>query len=194
MKAEFKSSEWRDFTQRYHNTYGWFEREGKPSLLVNVAEVNEERMVFIDKQGMKYTALADKGNIFSFIPVIRGMYKCKGEVTYILRTAARQYKRGICQDNTSIVSLYQGSQFLDFKIIEDMLNTNVQEDIAKFKGGLRDNVLLSNQFSIVGGQVYLYNDVIGKIAKEHVELTSPLFMQEITDIFRANNIDMEVVS
>lgn len=200
MKAEFKSNGWEDFRQRYSGTYGWFEREDKPPILVRVGHVDVESMVFEDDKGIKYTAHSDKGNVFSFIPVIRGMYKCQGEITYVQRIPARMYKRGVCEDNTSMMSIYTGSMPVTFASILDMVNTSIEYELHKLKGMLTskqdvDNILLSRQFSIKRNDVYLYDNLIGSITSPNtIMLNSPLFTQEITDIFNANKIDMDVQS
>jgi hypothetical protein len=195
MKEEFKAAGWRDFAQRYENTFGWFITELGERKLVQLTDVTDAVLRFVSKEGMTYFAHADKGNVFEFIPVTKGVYQYGEDVVYVCRKPARQWKRGLCHDNTLIQNLsYGGFIEVDFPIIESIYKDNDNVVLEKFREDMSPfNVALDNIFSINGNRLMLYGNNIGMFNREREEviLTSPIFKQEVKDLFRS--LSMEVV-
>lgn len=194
MKEEFKQDGWKDFAQRYGGTFGWFLTEKNERLLVQLLTVDEEKLCFTAKYGMKYFAHPDKGNVFEFIPVTKGVYQVGEYVMYVCRKPARQWKRGLCYDNTFIYNMAMGDTLhVDFANIEAIYGGNTGVVLEKFKKDMSPMyVALDNIFSIVGNNFMLYNNCIGTFsrAKSSVILSNPMFKQEVQDLFRS--LSMEV--
>lgn len=184
MKEEFKSDFWNDFKQRYQGTYGWFEKANQSKLLVYLRSVEEDRLSFQDKDGFKFTANADQGNTFTFLPVVRGCFNYGPDgVVVTRRNPARMWKRGMCDENTSIFSLdTQRSVGVNFTTLEEIFGDKPNTALARFKQTYTGNVAIDPVFSVVGDGLYLYENRIGDYANREFTLTSDLFQQEINDL------------
>lgn len=195
MKEVFTSSGYSDFKQRYANTYGWYEKEDKSQILVNVASVDADRVVFRDDKGIDYFAYADFGNVFTFLPVQRGLYWYEGSIIYMSRLPARQYKRGICDNNTSIFDMHkQYAVAVDYHLLKTIFGKQENPSLEKFKTTYTGDVLFNKTFAIIGEKVFLYNIVIGtyNTSKKEITLENSLFQQELQDVMRINQLDIIV--
>jgi predicted CopG family antitoxin len=190
---EFKGETWRDFQARYQGTYGWYQKASGQKLLVTLVEVDEHACKFVDADGGIFTALSDKGNNFQFIPVKRGIYRTHHGLVYCRRIPAKQYKRGIASGNTYIAALGGRQIKLDFKIIEEMFGEHDQQEVEKFKSGERQNVVFNNAFAIAMDRVWLYDNIIGVQGVRRLSLTHQLFKQEMEDIVRVHQLNLEIV-
>lgn len=199
MKVEYNSDGYRDFSQRYSDTYGWLEREGKESILVKLLSVDHDSLKFMDKRGMEFFARPDMGNYFSFIPVVKGSYLYKGDVVVVQRRPARQWKRGICEDNTSItipgpIGGFRNVLDISFDVLEELFYPKPNFSVPIFRETRKgDAVLFNHQFSIYKNLIYVYDQCIGNYESGKFVLNDGTFMQEVQDIINLNKLDMEVV-
>lgn len=195
MKVEFTSEGYRDFSQRYSGTFGWLERKDKNPVLVQLQNVNSDELTFIDANRIEYFARSDRDNWFSFIPVKKGSYLYKDGIVVVQRRPARQWKRGICEDNTTITTLGDKQPLsVTFDILSNIFSPQYNYTVEKFrsfKGG--DLVLFNNQFSIYNNVMYLYDIPIGQYKEGKLVLESDVFQQEVKDVFMLNRVDVEVV-
>ena len=163
MKEEFKQSGWNDFKQRYQGTYGWYEKENGTRMLSFLAAVHETELVFLDEMGCKFKANPDKGNVFTFLPIERGCYNY-GETDVIIsrRVPQRMWKRGICQDNTYILSLARREAVaVDFPVLREMFIEKPNERLEEFKHSLEGNLVFNKMFALVNYNLYLYENIPG---------------------------------
>jgi len=185
MKEEFKSEFAKDFAQRYQGVFGWFEKPDKTQLLVQLTRVGEDELTFVDIKGHKFSAYADQGNCFSFLPVERGVYNTPDGVLAIRRHPARQYKRGICPDNTMFQNLSSGAAVsVSFKTVDSVYSTDQAVAVEQFKKKLIGDVAFNKIFALANNQLYVYNLVIGSYDPKEKEfvLHAKIFKQEIEDL------------
>ena len=194
MKEEFNSAYWSDFRQRYQGTYGWWETDKKERLLVYLREVGEERVIFQNKDGFKFTAIADQGNSFTFLPVVRGCFNYLDDgVVVTRRRPARMWKRGVCEENTDIISLATGKTLgVNFQTLEGIFGDKTNTALARFKQTLTGNAAIDNVFSVVGNKLFLYENQIGSYANREFTLTSDLFQQEVNDLVNRHHLPIIV--
>lgn len=194
MKEEFKSDHWKDFSQRYQGTYGWYEREDKGKLLVYLAKVDEDNLTFQDESGFKYYARPDKDNYFTFIPVERGCYNFEtNEVVVVRRHPARQWKRGLCSENTIIQRLSDNQNLgVGFKVLDSIFTPKPNTALERFKAHRDCNVAFDRTLAHVNGKLYIYNNVIGEYKTGGFHLSNALFKQEVEDVVKRNNLNIMV--
>lgn len=192
MKAEFLSDGWRDFHQRYRNTFGWFERKDGHPVLVKLTHIGEVSLEFTDESGFKYSAFADKGNFFTFLPVTKGCYLYDNKVVTVERIPARQWRRGICEDNTAISDILGNYYPIDFQVIKAIF-TGQNVSVEQYKEAKKLPVLLNNQFHIEEMGMYLYNRRIGDFGGDTIILNEPLFKQELEDLMKQHQLPIRVV-
>jgi len=196
MKDSLTSSNYRDFRQRYEGVFGFFSPEGKKPLLVCLLSVEETKVNFMDVLGVSYHVNVNSGIPFDFLPIERKVVNiANDDILYACRKPARQWQRGVCAANTSIVSLCVPNRRLGvmFNLVAAVWNTSVPYAIAiqEFLAGMRKNVALDNRFSIIGERVYLYNTPIGSYESATLKVIS-LFKQEISDTIVRNNLKFKV--
>jgi hypothetical protein len=115
---------------------------------------------------------------------------------YLERRPARQWKRGICGENTMLYSFsvkdYMGVSFERLGAIFDPKPPKHTEKMYKLMmEGQRAGVALNHQFGLWNGEVYIYNRVIGKHTKDTVTVDE-MFVQELKDVIRDLNLDLKV--
>lgn len=195
MIEEFKSDGWRDFSQRYIGTFGWFEKQNGEKLLVKLMSCNDSSLVFSDEKKMEYYAMPDSGNKFHFLPTLRGAYQYGDTVLVVERIPNRQWKRGVCADNTRIYDLETGrSLALTFENLSAIYGPKDDKVLLQWCKSGKGNVCLNNVFSIVRDTVYVYTNIIGYYSriKQQVSLGSDMFKQELEDVFTRLKVDVLV--
>ncbi len=181
---EFTSGGHRDFRQRYLEVYGFFPVEDR-EILVNVTNVGENNMSFVDARGISYTAYADKGVVFRFIPVNKRLFYHDGQLCYASRRPARQYQRGITHANTEFRTVYGHGLEVDFATVKSYVNSRDKKNAGKC-------LILSDFLGITDNMLFLYNQNIGVVYGNKLELNTPLFKQEVMDAVKANGLSYEV--
>jgi len=183
---EFTSEGARDFRQRYLDVFGYFPT-GNSYVLVKVTEVFDTKTNFVDDRGLVYTAYADKGVMFKFIPIVKKLFFYKKKLCFAHRKPARQYQRGITYNNTIMQSVFGDYMPVEFDTIQAYSN-NQEQDTEKH------DVLLNDMLAFYAGSVYLYNLNIGVVMPQskRVLLTNPLFKQELMDSIRDRGLTYEV--
>ena len=175
--AEFTSAGSRDFRQRYLGVYGWY-TNGQKEVLVYVSHVDERYTRFTDSKGIVYTANADTGATFKFIPVTRKLFTYKGELYHIKRRPARQYQRGIAEGNTLIRNLtYNYEATLSFELLQ-----------AYLSGG----DVISPYLAVSRDSVFLYDQVIGLVLGTELILDNDMYLQEVTDAVKRSGLKYKV--
>lgn len=192
LKEEFKSDSSRDFQARYGGTFGWYEKTPDHRILVQLVEANGECLYFQDQHNISYQAEPDKGNVFCFIPVERKLHNVGDDVWLTTRVPARQWKRGMCGQNTRIYSLlYRKSLPVIFDTVLKILKNDSNQTV-NFRRDKVGIAALSPSFAVILNQVYLYDIVIGKFDEGLITLNNDLFIQEVKDVLSRNQFDLRV--
>ena len=197
MKDSLTSNNHHDFRARYQSTFGYYvDPDTGKRLPVFVANCNQYRVTFNDIDGRELHVKVDSGIEFEFIPVDRGFFQVDEEVYYLERVPARQWKRGICNENTRPYSLTDAlhsclANYLH--IISKMYPINCSTAWRSSKEGYP--VALSKHFAISAANVlYFYNKEIGTVdhTTDTIKLNNDMLLQEVTDLFRRNNLNVKV--
>jgi len=188
MREEFKSDTSKDFAQRYQGTYGWYEKEDGNKILVQLTSIKESVLTFKDINETTYTALADKGNNFHFIPVEKAVYNIEDGVVYVQRVPNRMWKRGLCDENTNFKLLTENGVGVhvinNFKLIESCFGKKSTDAVTKWLLDRKNPVAFDTIFSVVGKSLFVYDKIIGEVKGNVFVLSSNLFEQEISDLMR----------
>jgi len=195
MIEEYKYEGWKDFQQRYGGTFGWFEKENGEKLLVQVSHCDASTVVFKDASKMDYYAKVDSGNKFHFIPVVKSVYQHGDSVLVVKRIPAKQYKRGICKENTQIYNLTSSSHVnISFENLATIFGPKDDKLLIQWCKERTGNICLDGVFSIVKNIVYIYDTPIGvyKAEERLVKLDVDVFKQELSDVFTKLQVDILV--
>lgn len=195
MIEEFKNDGWKDFQQRYSGTFGWFEDSAGKKVLVQVGACDSTTLVFNGADKMPFYAKADAGNKFTFIPTTRGAYQYLDTVLVVNRIPARQYKRGICRENTQLYDLVRRVNLLPtFENLAVIFGPPDNTPVLQWCKERTGNICLDGVFSIVKECVYAYDKIIGVYSMKDklVKLDCDVFKQELTDTFTRLQVDVLV--
>lgn len=199
------SNNHRDFNARYSGTFGFLHTDQGSKILVRVGTVNQQKVHFTDIKGQDYFALLDKNVMFEFIPVNRGYYNTRSGTVLLMRVPARQWHRGICTSNTKcLVETYTGNlgningtdHF--FSVLHDVFVEPLQDTkfcFDRWKEGARHGVALSKFFYLdTKRNLQFLNSRVGIYDREtnKLILTNTLVEQEVKDVVRRLNLDIEV--
>ncbi|HET8685655.1 MAG TPA: hypothetical protein VFM18_03190, partial [Methanosarcina sp.] len=198
MHDSLTSNNWRDFQQRYQGTYGWLDNKGK-EIPVHIQNVSDRMVTFQGLDGSEFFSYADKDVKFRFAPlrrrlIIGGRTK---SLLYITRHPARQWSRGICDNNTKIYTCGPDGRAravsVNARNVEDvLLGENINEAVTDGQRILK----LGDTFAINGQYVWLYSTPIGTFADNTISLAprtgGDLFQQELRDIIRDFKYDIKV--
>ena len=197
MKATLSRFNAGDFRQRHADTFGFIQVNGKPKL-VYVNDVDSDSTTFSDIDGFRYTAKADGGFEFDFIPVERKWHNVPDGAILSVRHAARQWRRGICPNNTQLFEISRrgfnaiGVEFATVSKIYETAALTAKEIQDRYNSSVP--VALNHAFAVDGkNRVYLFDRVIGaRVKPNEVNLTMPIVTQELLDCFRDVGLDVVV--
>jgi hypothetical protein len=180
-----------DFKQRYLGVFGWFCNNTNKKL-VYISGVNSKQVTFTDAEGAQYFAHIDAGVEFEFAPVMRGWYNTPQGVFYMCRVPARQWKRGVCLDNT-FISHASNPEYGYVGEVWGKAAFNILDSQDNYISKDTQEVAYSKHFANIRGQLFLYTKPIGTVANNKVKLATPLFKQEFLDMCRRKELELEVL-
>jgi hypothetical protein len=195
----------RDFNARYNHTWGFLVQDNGLKKLVWVSKVTEERVSFNDSAGNKFFGLVDKGMMFEFIPITRGLFNVSygpsNGVILLQRVAARQWQRGISANNTRAYIL-AGGAFIQHpldtvipKIFEGgQTNAKLSADMVDHILAKGEGVALSRHFAVMQDKMFFFNIEVGTVKDKKITLTHPTLSQEINDMLRRNKYNLQVIN
>lgn len=194
----------RDFHARYHDTFCFLTaKDTNDRKLVHITDVTDDRVYFRqDEADMRFHANIDAGVMFDFIPVDHGWYNTAGAAPVLLeRVPARQWKRGISRQNTSVTVLssdqgiYRGplmSARPSFTVLNAIF---VNPQPYRFDPTQKYGSAFSKHFVLTpSGKVMFYRAEIGSFDGKRITLNDDLVIQEVRDALRRCNSNTEVVA
>ena len=193
MKDTFTTENARDFNARYVGSYGLYVDEARGTKIPVYLKTTEGATLYFENlDGVEFHTRANSGITFEFMQMTRKLYPAlDGHIYYVCRRPARQWTRGVSDNNTQAYRLCNHGPSpvsINHKLIKSLLSPD-----AKTADG---NILLSDQFAIVDNIVYLYNNVIGEYykSKSRIELLSNYseFKVELEDALRTTMKEVTV--
>lgn len=120
---EFTSTVWRDIEKYFRHTYVKFDEYG--DKLFYITEVSPEYVSGLDEEKTNFQLFLSDASPYTvnYILPHKAVFQYKDSVYSLQRIPARQYKRGLCEDNTQIVNVATGQkQELTFDILKAFVN------------------------------------------------------------------------
>ena len=200
MFEKFMTTNIGDFRQRYRGTFGFFHRDNEKTL-VCLENVDTERrtVVFRDIKGNDFTLIVNHDdNIgFSFIAPKAQWHNTQYGPLLVGRIPQKQYRRGICEANTSIVGA-SGTIFpVDFVRLNAIFvePTSFEETLQKLEAAA-----ISPQFmvNLHTKRIKCMSTNIGSCGRDgkgvfQVKLDdAELFRQEVLDAFKRANLEVNL--
>lgn len=183
-----------EMAQRYQGTFGFLKTEAGKKLLVNILNVDTRYVEVQDCKGNNYTLASDTGCELEFTQVPSQWFQPDPDhIAYVTRRAERQYKRGICQGNTTIYTPHPTGTILN------VIDTTPDRIEALFNPGVENKAfskvnklacgLWSKFFAWAVNTVYVKDLNVGTVDHEKKEITlaTSLFQQEMRDALTRSN-------
>jgi hypothetical protein len=203
MIDSLTSLNYKDFTQRYSGTIGFFLTD-KEKRVVSIDNVDSRRARFSDENKNEYHVDANGGGVFEFIQVQRGWFNALKDTYFLQRIPARQWQRGICRANTASYVL-KDTNFsptdLTVKLISKLFpsKVTVADAMVDYLAGERLGLALSKHFAINKAYLLMHDHTIGTVqlqkgtttasSKLIIQSLNPMFHQEITDVINRNRFN-----
>lgn len=187
-----------DFRQRYRNSYGYFTVPSDNRKVLVFIQSVDDTVTFIDENRSKYYGHPDEGLEFEFIPVRKKLFMYGEDLFLAQRQPARQWARGVNQQNTRItnVSKHRGEDLL-FGIVRAAFEApsyDVLTNVKLLEERVLTSITLSDMFGVVKDVLYLYDNPIGSFltGPKEITLEESLFKQEVMDLVERNNLGYRV--
>lgn len=200
MKDSYTDSNAADFKQRYQGTFCWYlNPEGNGRLLVRIDSVNSGEVRFTDIYSRSLAAARNSGVEFEFSPVERGWHTTTDGTLFLTeRIPARQWKRGICEDNTALFSFNKG--MLVGLPVRDYLfkfycNLDTKNEHKEARALANRGAVINRHFAISPGNVFMfYSKQEGTFNpdKKEIVLSNKMILPEVKDALRRENLNFSV--
>ena len=180
MREKFVGATYRDFAQRYQGTYGWLYTDKKHFVYVNKVDIDATYFEDINKRQLHLKSGSDYE--FEFLPVMRGyVYGEDDAIYYLNRVPARMWRRGICQDNTSITDISGWAMSINLKNLHNIFAVDHQP----YRYDKENPCALSKHFAIdKSNNVLFLGRKIGTRSANNQLDVDPMFYQELVDTNR----------
>jgi hypothetical protein len=183
-----------EMAARYQGTYGFLKNGAGKKILVNIINVDARFTTVQDSKGNDYTLASDTGCELEFTQVPSQWFQPDPKhIAYVTRRPERQYKRGICDNNTSMyIPNKSGSALLFTETTPDRIEAlfGPVEENDSFRTHTPHNCgLWSKFFAWVEEYVYAKDMLIGTVDHKAGEVTlhDDLFLQEVRDAIARSN-------
>lgn len=199
MLDSYTHENMRDFGPRYADTYGFLVKPDQTKQLVYISE-NDRNAVYFRCQddGLQFHANIDSGVQFEFIQVDRGFFTgSDGNIYFMCRVPARQWKRGIGRNNTSLKLLTENgltNQKLSLHLLSLIFNRKqsyLYDDLLP----TQNFIALSKHFAMTTKKVYFFETEIGTVDHQSqvISVDSEYKVtQELNDVIRRNGYSYTV--
>lgn len=181
---------YQDADKYFRNCYIKVKEYG--DTLVLIEKITPEALWGEDEYGNKVCVEIDGsttgqlGYTLDFLLPRRAWFQFGDSAHFLCRIPARQWKKGVCKDNTSIQRLVTGKLFsvgLSFNLLHAYVHKQVYHVPQELPG--KESIALSPRFALSSdGTIYLDAVAIGKYyPNQNTALVRKLFLQDVKPLF-----------
>lgn len=193
-------SVWRDIDRYYKNTWVKFQEFG--DSLFYIQEVTNKEITGIDTSGGEFILYLSEELPYHMTYVLphRAVFQYRDYAYLLSRNPARQYKRGLSTENTTLRRLPDGDA-IDIKkellvaYVEKQAYTTLRE--ALYGKGRQKSLALGSRFSFdkPGQNLYLDTRRIAIFSRDAKQLlTTPLFKTDVQALVDVDPFEVEVIN
>ena len=107
---DFVHSNWRDIQKYYENTYVKFSEFGDKLFYINYVDPNKVAGVDDENTAFELFLSDSAPYMVNYLLPHKAVFQWKDSVYLLQRIPARQYRRGLCSDNTMITNVATGTR------------------------------------------------------------------------------------
>jgi hypothetical protein len=185
LVEEIKSTNAAENRSRYNGTLGFLTTESNKKLVVLIEEVGSSYTKVVDENGIAYTLKNDTGCKLEFTQVPSKWFRITPKhIGFVCRRAERQYKRGICVDNTRLYipdkSIGLLVKDITPEIIQQLFYPTTDIDVSF---PIVPCGMFSDYFAWINTNLYIKTVPIGTVDHntKKITLLTKIFEQELKD-------------
>jgi len=196
---EFISSNWRDIDKYYTGTYVKFNEYG--DKLFHIDHVNPNVVEGEDDTGTNFQLFLSDSAPYTvnYLLPHKATFQWNDSVYMLQRIPARQYRRGLCSDNTQIINIATGSRVdISFKSLKAFVSKPMYSSFsAAFNSKAKTKaVALSPRLTYIRSGLILVDQV--RVASfdyntKKIHMIHKIFLPEIMQHMMDHNETYEVV-
>ena len=198
---KFCKDNWKDIQKYFNNSYIKFPSiSGDEAVLVtSVSSTEMTGKQLPDKDGAtewQFTYGTTNTEV-NFILPLKSYFEYEGSAFLLYRNPARQYSRGICSENTTIL-LLANMEFQDYGMNLSLINAYTQKQaFTGFRAPNTHSYPISRRMAVdAAGRIMVDTTCIGHYNhnKKQVVLSQDMFVPEIERILSASMQEIEVIT
>lgn len=179
-----------DISRYYRNTYVKFKETG--DKLFHIREINNHVIRGQDEDNTEFELYLSEEFPYEVDYVIpnKSYFQFKNRACLLQRIPAKQYRRGLCHDNTQIITLTRtgssGSMEVNFESLKAFVSKQTFPSFDKAvtsKGNKMISIALSPRFAYVPDVKHIFVDTVAVATVDHpqhkVIVHFPVFVPEI---------------
>jgi hypothetical protein len=192
------SSNWEDIRRYFSDTYVKFKEYG--DRLFFIQHVDPSVISGYDEDEVRFDLyLSDsKPYTLDYILPSKATFQYKNQAYMLHRIPARQYRRGLCQDNTNIIRLHDGQKMpIDFDILKAFVNKPVYSTLGQALKATKGTHTISSRmwYNTANNQLFLDLKRVGIYDKANETLMlSPVLHEDVAKLMSSSNENIKVVS
>jgi len=194
------SSNWRDVQKYYEHSY--IKIQGYGDKLFYVNRVRETMLQGVDEEDTLFELYLsdDAPFLIDYVLPHRAVFQYGKDVMQLRRNPSRQYRRGLHQDNTTIISVTTGQAYdLSFGLLRAFVEKQkyVSLNEAMEHRSIYMGVALTPRMSYIraGGELRIDLTTVATVQsiKRTIKVKRPIFTKEIMQYLKDNNQAFEVI-
>ena len=192
---EFTASNWRDIEKYYHGTYLKFQEFGDRLFLIN--NVRPAYVKGIDEDQNEFILYLDDEHPYTvdYILPNKAVFSYRNAAFLLQRVPARQYRRGLCEENVKVVRVHDGQTLpFSFEVLKAFVQKqkylSLKEALASKSG---TSFPLTSRISYYRKNQGIYVDTkqVAYISNG-ILLSHRLFEKEMTGLIQQDPFEMEI--
>lgn len=198
---EFKPSTWRDIERYFLGT--WIKLEELGDTLLSITRVREDRVTGVTDSDQDFVLELHEDQPYNVDYVLpnRAVFQFGNRAAMIRRIPAKQYRRGLCSENTQVIFVDSGGQVeLNKQVLQAYTNKAAYcsfDEAFNSKGDKRLTTALSPRMwaSRKAGSISVDTTLVAVFDRKtnKIEVLKKQFIPEITRHARAFGDTMEIV-
>lgn len=197
----FSTDNYDDINRYYRGTYVKFKETG--DRLFYIRDVGPQRVTGTDEEGTEFELFLNHDDPYEVDYVLphKSYFQLNKRACMLQRVPAKQYRRGICGENTRLTALGKTGNLVQVEIGFDALKAFVSKQaFPSIKTVLTMknkplSVAISPRFAFVPetGQIYTDQLAVAVVSKKdnRVTVTREIFRPEVTQF--VSDLNMEIV-
>ena len=195
---QFTSENWHDIERYYNKTYIKLGEYG--DKLFYISSVSPHEIMGTTEDGELFKIkLHDTPYEVNYLLPHKGVFQLGNKSALLYRIPAKQYKRGLCSENTRVTYIDGSGEFnhptMGFETLKQYVTKQAYpslETAMKNECGLI-SVALSPFLTYVpkGHMLMIYNTKVAKLSKGVFRMECPLFLNEVAQVVEGSKFKVE---